>query len=119
LEAAIALSENQAASNQVTLIYRKDSFGRASQKNIDTLQSLVEQDRIRLHLNSYPVEIGDRELTIQNTAGESQTLPNDFMYCMLGAEPPIEWLKSMGISFSEKPQGWSPGSSDDVSFVNT
>jgi len=118
LEAAIAIAETQGNPNTVRLVYRKDSFARASQKNIDTLTALSESGRITLHLNSNPVEVTPESITIEDNQGQSVTVDNHYIYCMLGAEPPTKWLNRIGITFSDKPQGWSPAPSDDLGFLD-
>lgn len=49
--------------------------------------------------------------------GDGGTYPNHYVYCMLGKVAHTRWLEGLGVEFVGKPQGWSPGPSDDLSFL--
>ncbi len=49
--------------------------------------------------------------------GDGGTYANHYVYCMLGKVAHTRWLEGLGVEFVDKPQGWSPGPSDDLSFL--
>ena len=117
LEVAIGCAEANGGSNTVRLIYRGADFGRSSKKNKEKVAALVAEGRLILHLESNPAEVTADALRIKPKEGEVLTVENDFLYCMLGKIAHDKWLKSIGVEFVQKPQGWSPPQSDDLSFL--
>ena len=117
LEAAIACAKSNGGSNSVSLVYRQDSFGRASKENVAETERLAAEGRIALHLNSNPVEITETGVQVEGADNVRTEVANDYLYCMLGAVAPRSWLERLGVRYAEKPQGWSPAPSDDLSFL--
>ena len=117
LEAAIAVAEANDGRNTVGLVYRKDSFGRASKENVAKLEGLAEAGRLTLYLSSNPAFISATEVRITGPDDRKVAIPNDYVYTMLGAIAPRRWLEKLGVRYAEKPQGWTPGPSDDLSFL--
>lgn len=118
LEAAVAIALANDRRNRVTLVYRGEKFDKASQKNVAEVEALVKQGRLTLRTRTNPVEISEKGVKLKHDDGGEDVVKNDWVYCMLGADAPSKWLKSLGVRFAEKPQGWSPGPSDDLSFLD-
>ncbi|MBM4292588.1 MAG: FAD-binding protein [Deltaproteobacteria bacterium] len=117
LEAAIALAEARgAAGAPVRLVHRGPSFSKASDRNVRRVEELAARGAVQLHLNATPREVLPGALGLKGE-GEPVDLACDVIFCMLGAEAPTDWLKAIGVQFVERPQGWVPAQSDDLTFL--
>ncbi|MBI1789323.1 MAG: NAD(P)-binding domain-containing protein [Acidobacteria bacterium] len=96
IEAAMGLGRQQG--NQVTLSYRKESFSRIKERNAQRIQEDIHSGKVRVLFNSSPVEIRE-DSVILDVQGESQELPNDYVWIFAGGTPPTAFLKKIGISF--------------------
>jgi thioredoxin reductase/ferredoxin len=96
VEAAMGLALQKG--NTVTLSYRKDSFGRIKERNTTRLKEVVASGKLRLALNSMPVEFKETSVLLE-VAGEVQEIPNDFAWVFAGGIPPNDFLKKIGIHF--------------------
>jgi len=92
IEAAVVLSEN----NRVSLSYRKDKFFRVKKKNVDKIEKYTKDGKINLMLNSEVEKIGKHDLLI-NHNGEKKELKNDFVFILIGGEPPFPLLRTAGV----------------------
>jgi thioredoxin reductase len=117
VEAAMALALASGGSNRVSLSYRKAGFERVKERNREQLMKLVEQGRVTLYLETSPTDILSDAVVLKTAAGKRQILANDVVYCMLGADPPVKWLREIGVHYVKKPENWSPGATDDLSFL--
>ncbi len=98
LEAALALSEVPGC--QVTLSYRRDSFTRAKSKNRRELGLAEEEGRVRIELKSTVLALEPGAVRLGTDRGELR-LRNDVVFALLGAEPPSEFLRQLGIEVLE------------------
>lgn len=123
LETAIAIA---ACGGKVTLSYRKKEFARPKPENVEKLQMLVKDptaqvaverptsERVTTAANSYmrgdhapgSVElrlettvqkIEANSVTLRSSSGQSQTIPNDVVFAMLGREAPLDFFRRSGI----------------------
>lgn len=117
LEAAIALSQSNGGSNRVSLSYRRATFERAKDRNKEVLAQQVEAGRIKLYLETTPVEVRSDAVVLEREDKSMIEVPNSMVYCMLGADPPVRWLQEIGVRYTKKPENWNPGPSDDLSFL--
>lgn len=99
IEAALALS--RANRNQVTLCYRGTDFQRARERNQQFLAAAEKDGRIRVLRNSNVVSITADSVTV-STKSEELTLPNDFVFVLIGGESPEDFLRKIGIQIVEK-----------------
>ncbi len=111
LEAAIALAD---AGAKVVMSYRGRSFARAQPKNRQAIESYEAQRRIKIKYQSEVVEIGPDTVTLQMIDGTQKRYPNEAAFVLIGADPPIEWLATLGIHFIERPHMASLPKSDDL-----
>lgn len=118
LEAAIALAEAHGGSNRVSIVYRGDSFARAKKGNQTKIQALVAANRLSVFMESNPLEVTERSVFVERSDKSRHEVPNDVLFCMLGANPPTQWLESLGIEVVQKPSDWDPGRSDRFAFKN-
>lgn len=99
VEAALALSRS--GKNRVVMSYRGESFRRVRERNRTQLQEAANGCRLRIMLNSTVERIGDDHVILAGPE-KSVTLGNDFVFVMIGGEPPEEFLKKTGIAILEK-----------------
>ncbi|HEU5059923.1 MAG TPA: NAD(P)-binding domain-containing protein, partial [Kofleriaceae bacterium] len=99
LEAAIALAD---AGAKVILTYRGKSFSRAQPKNRQTVESYEAQRRIKIKYQSEVVAFTEDTVTLQMADGTQKRYPNQAAFVLIGADPPIDWLGTMGIHYVER-----------------
>jgi thioredoxin reductase/polyferredoxin len=115
VEAALVLSEQ----NRVRLSYRGGEFGRIFKDNERKLNEAVAQKKIELILNSRVKEFGAKSAIVENDRGghqESVTVPSDHAFVLIGAELPVNFLKSLGIRLENEWAG-SPARAAVLSFL--
>lgn len=102
LEAAISLAEEGAT---VALSYRKKEFSRPKPDNIEKIKSLSDgsgqgKGSLTLHLGTTVDQISEKEVQLKSSrAKESETiaLQNDFVFSLIGREPPFAFFRKSGI----------------------
>lgn len=95
LEAAIALSE---AGGDVSLSYRGREFTRPKPENVEQVRALAAEGRLSLRLGTAPVRIAEGHMVLRDVATSAEeTIPNDYVYTMLGREAPLEFFRKSGI----------------------
>jgi len=123
LETAIAL--DQCGAN-VTLSYRKEEFSRPKPDNLDHLNQLIanpaadvsvetpvservttsaggflgknrKAGKINVVMKSQVKKIGDKDVTLIDSANQEVTVPNDAVFTMIGREAPLEFFRRSGI----------------------
>ncbi len=99
IEAALALSRSKR--NRVTLSYRKDTFSRARERNQKFLAEAEAGGGVKILRTSQVREISKDSVVLECPDGE-QTLPNDFVFVMIGGESPEGFLRQVGIEIVEK-----------------
>ena len=90
LETAIALG---ACGCNVTLSYRKPQFSRPKTENIEQ----ISEQSVNLMMASRVKEIRDNEVTITDSDGNNQTIPNDSVFTMIGREAPLDFFRRSGV----------------------
>jgi thioredoxin reductase (NADPH) len=85
--------------NEVAISYRKDSFSRMNEINLESLTTLANQNEIKLKLNSnisaIEIENGNPKVIF----AESDSEVFDFVVYALGGSTPENFLKLIGIEF--------------------
>jgi putative YpdA family bacillithiol system oxidoreductase len=102
IEAALALSRS--GKNRVTLCHRGDSFQRARERNRESLESARRERRIEVCTGARVTRIAPDRVDLQHGAAPL-SLPNDYVFAMLGGESPEEFLRKIGIEIVEKALG--------------
>jgi putative YpdA family bacillithiol system oxidoreductase len=105
VEAALALSK--ASRNHVTLSYRRAGFERVRERNRAMLAEAEKQRRIQVLRNSEVIEIIPDSVVLNTPAG-SVEIPNDYVFSLIGGEPPEEFLLKTGVEIVEKMIGEVP-----------
>ena len=96
VEAAIGLARD--GRNQVTISYRRDKLLRVKKRNEDRFAALVRTGRIQTRFPSEVQEIHDRSVRLSTSAGPIE-IPNDYVFVLIGGDPPFELLRKAGIRF--------------------
>ena len=99
LEAAMALAD---AGAKVVMTYRGRSFARAQPKNKQAIESYEAQRRIKVKYQSEVVEFAPDSVTLKMQDGTQKRYPNEAAFILIGADPPIEWLATLGVHFVER-----------------
>jgi len=104
IEAALTLAEQ----NQVVLSYRGGEFARVFKDNSRKLDGAIAARRIEVLFHSSVKEFrsGETLLTIDRGGhGEERTIPTDHAFVLVGAELPVQFLKSLGIRLENEWEG--------------
>lgn len=96
VEAAIALA--QQPGNTTTISYRKSKFFRLKKKNEERIQAAIKNQNVQILFDSEVTEISTGEVRLLTPAGERR-LKNDYVFVFAGGEPPLQFLKQIGIAF--------------------
>jgi len=99
LEAAHSIADQEGS--EVLLCYRGDAFSRAKEKNRHKITLYEQQGKIRVLLNSSPVEIMPDRVVINTDAGV-KNFPNDHVIVCVGGVLPDALLDSIGIGVTTK-----------------
>ncbi len=102
VEAAIALSRSE--KNRVVLSYRGDSFRRTRERNREHLLQAQREGRLHVMLNSNVERITGEAVIVSGPSGQ-ETLPNKYVFVLIGGEAPEEFLQKTGIDIVEKAIG--------------
>jgi pyruvate/2-oxoglutarate dehydrogenase complex dihydrolipoamide dehydrogenase (E3) component len=111
VEAAIALAASELR-NKVILSYRGKGFNRVKAKNRQDLDQLVNQQRILLLLGSTVQQFSNDGATLKLAEGRSRDIKFQGAFVLIGGDPPLKWLESMGIAYVPKAM---PSLSDEES----
>lgn len=107
VEAAMSLADFGA---KVTLSYRRDAFGRIKGGNQSRLDEMCEDGLVKVILSSTVTAIAEGKVTLKVPDG-SVEFDNDTIFALLGAEPPTEFFKRVGINIVE------PGTPDMLALA--
>ncbi|HEY7773510.1 MAG TPA: NAD(P)-binding domain-containing protein [Marinagarivorans sp.] len=99
LEAATSIADE--AGTKVTLSYRGESFSRAKQKNRELAETLAQQNKLTIVLQSNVQEITESHVTLEQN-GTVKTLPNDAVIVCAGGILPTPFLEKLGIEVETK-----------------
>src|SRR5262249_43133138 len=111
VEAALALSD---AGAKVIISYRGKGFNRAQKKNQAAIEQYEAENRLKVKFGSQVVSFEPDGVVLQLADGTQKRYPNDAAFILIGADPPIAWLGTLGIKFVERPHQYSLGKTDDM-----
>ncbi len=78
-----------------------------------TTTTAIEPDAVHVKHGPEATEQTGPETTRPLGVAESR-LPNDTVFAMIGARPPLKWLEGLGITLTQRPADWFPERTDDV-----
>jgi putative YpdA family bacillithiol system oxidoreductase len=110
VEAAMSCAD--APGTTVTLSYRKDGFGRIKPRNKARLDEYASEGKVQVVLESEVKAIGAGDVMLK-VKDEIRAIPNDFIFAMLGAEPPTKFFEKVGINIIE------PGTPEMEAFARS
>jgi thioredoxin reductase (NADPH) len=96
IEAAMGLGHQ--VGNHVTLSYRKEAFSRIKERNAQRIQESVRKGKVKVIFNSIPTEFKEKSV-ILDINGKQEEIPNDYVWIFAGGEPPMAFLKKIGVGF--------------------
>jgi putative YpdA family bacillithiol system oxidoreductase len=105
IEAAQALSRS--GKNRVTICHRGENFQRARNRNREQIIAAQAALKLQIIYNSHVAEIHPDRVVIR-TEAELKSLPNDYVFVLIGGETPDEFLQKTGIEIVEKSVGAVP-----------
>lgn len=92
-ETALLLCDN----NNVSLAVRGGTIIRPRQRNIDSLMQKQSEGKLDILYETTPAEIKKHEVVLNEKGGGEKTLKNDYLFAMLGSDPPYPFLKKIGV----------------------
>ena len=99
VEAAMGLAHQ--VGNTVTVSYRQGAFSRIKDRNAQRIEDCIRRNKLQVLFNSNPVEFRP-DSVILKVNGTQQTLANDFVWIFAGGEPPVAFLKKIGVGLGER-----------------
>ena len=85
--------------NEVTLVIRSDMKNDLKFGNKLQVYQCIDEGRVKAYFGTAIKEIRDGEVVLMNarTSEEKVTIPNDFIFAMIGGDRPTKFLESIGI----------------------
>ncbi|MDT5268772.1 MAG: hypothetical protein QOH49_958 [Acidobacteriota bacterium] len=85
--------------NEVTLVIRSDMKNDLKFGNKLQVYDCIDEGKIKVFFGTSIKEIRDDEVVLQNARTEEvkATIPNDFIFAMIGGDRPTRFLESIGI----------------------
>lgn len=103
-----AALELEKAGANVTVLYRGDRYSAAIKPWIlPNFESLVNHEKIDMEFDANVTEITQHSVTYEKN-GETVTIPNDFVFAMIGYHPDYKFLQSIGIDIHTNEFGTAP-----------
>ncbi len=104
LEGALRLCDH----NRVTLVTIDKEFIYPKRRNIDALKAKEAEGKVTIHMNSHLTKIGEDSVTFAQGGkdGPAQSIKNNFVFEMIGAELPTPFFKKVGIKLDNE---WDVG----------
>ena len=95
LEAALSLCDD----NRITLVTIDEEFTYPKKRNIDALLAKQAAGQVDVSMNSFLKSVGSEEATfvVGGSNGEQKTVPNDYVFEMIGAELPLGFFAKIGV----------------------
>ncbi len=113
VEAAIALSAVELR-NKVILSYRGKQFNRVKARNRQDLDAAIKQHRVLVLFGSNIQKFEAGNAVMKLADGRTRPIPIKSAFVLIGGDPPVKWLESMGIKYVEKPHNFQRGATDQL-----
>ncbi len=94
LETAIATSEY---AEEVYISYRNPSFSRPKEGNVEKLNKLTEEGKVKLLLETQVKEIKNEKVILIDKNKKGFEIENSMVFSMIGKELPLQFFKRSGI----------------------
>jgi putative YpdA family bacillithiol system oxidoreductase len=99
IEAALALAAEPGT--DVTLSYRKSSFSRLKEENLNAISAAIKSGAVASVLESHVDRIDNTSVTL-GYDGKTSEIPNDFVFVFIGGELPTPFLEKLGVKIETK-----------------
>ena len=95
LEAAMSLCDQ----NRVTLVTIDEEFTYPKKRNVDALREKRASGQVEVSMNSVLKSVGAKDVTfaVGGPNGETKSIPNDYVFEMIGAELPRSFFAKIGV----------------------
>jgi pSer/pThr/pTyr-binding forkhead associated (FHA) protein/thioredoxin reductase/formate hydrogenlyase subunit 6/NADH:ubiquinone oxidoreductase subunit I len=111
IEVVLALCQR----NKVWLSCRGAKFDRVKPKNLQLIDAVFKEGKCEQRFATTVKEVRRGTVVLEHKENARlEEIPNDAVFAMIGGHPPIKWLQSVGVSYTEKPHSWSPPRTDDL-----
>ena len=94
IETAIAVAEY---AKSVTLSYRKPTFSRPKEGNIEKVNQLVSREKIKLMLETKVKEITSDKVILIDKDKKEITIDNSMIFVMIGKQLPFDFFKKINV----------------------
>jgi thioredoxin reductase (NADPH) len=93
---------NEEEINEVTLVIRSDMKNDLKFLNKLQVYQCIDEGKITAYFGTAIKEIRDADVVLMNarTSEEKLTIPNDFIFAMIGGDRPTRFLESIGIKIA-------------------
>ncbi|MBY0123588.1 YpdA family putative bacillithiol disulfide reductase [Bacillus sp. S/N-304-OC-R1] len=113
IEAAIDLYRNGA---QVTLVHRGESVYQGIKPSLLLdIRNFIEKEKIKFYPNSSVAKIDELTISLHTPEGNI-TIPNDYVFSLIGYQPDLNMLQSLGIQMD--PSSFVPAFNSDTYETN-
>jgi len=99
VEAAMGLANQKG--NKVTLSYRREAFARIKERNAGRIQEHMRSGKVTVLFNSMPTEFRSDSAVLEIN-GQTQVIPNDYVWIFAGGEPPRAFLEKIGVRLGSR-----------------
>jgi thioredoxin reductase (NADPH) len=113
VEAAIALSAPELR-NKIILSYRGKQFNRVKAKNRQDLEVAQNAQRVLVLFGSNVQEFTKNGVTLKLADNRMRPIPLQSAFVLIGGDPPVKWLESMGIQYVQRPHAYQRGATDQL-----
>ena len=85
--------------NEVTLVIRSDLKNDLKFGNKQQIYDCIDEGKIKAYFGTAIKEVRDGEVVLMNarTQEEKATVPNDYIFALIGGDKPTKFLESIGI----------------------
>ncbi|HMU40272.1 MAG TPA: NAD(P)-binding domain-containing protein [Pseudomonadota bacterium] len=111
VEAALSLAAPHLR-NKVILSYRGKVFSRVKAKNRQAIERAIAEKRVLVLFGSHVKQFDAGSVTLKLVEGRERNIPIQAAFVLIGGEPPVKWLESMGVTYVEKPHDFARAPSD-------
>ncbi len=118
VEAALGLAEQPGC--VVTVSYRKSAFFRLKGRNDARISKAIHQKKLRVQFDSQVESIESDIVSIRTGADKLERLSNDYVFILVGGEPPFALLERAGVSFdpADRPVAAEQDTPPDSGLIN-
>lgn len=93
-EAGLALSPH----NTVTLVTVDAALTYPKKRNRDAIQAAQARGELTVHLGARLIDFDATTIRFSDSAAREHALPNDLVFEMIGAEPPVALFRKLGLT---------------------